>query len=94
MLGIVLVIMGQHTPDVMTVRILEAAIRGETKPVIMSKAFQSYEQLQKCLRSLIDEGLIDNYGRRFKTSDKGLRFIERSKQSSLNQNDRTHLVVA
>jgi predicted transcriptional regulator len=59
-------------------KILQAANGGITKTKIMYHAFLSYAQLQDYLRVLIQNDLLsyDLDTRTFKTTKKGLRFIE------------------
>ena len=59
--------------------ILEAANGGDTtKTKIMYAAFLSYDQLREYLRILTENGLLDydSNTRTFKTTEKGLRFLD------------------
>jgi predicted transcriptional regulator len=59
-------------------KILQAANGGITKTKIMYHAFLSYAQVQNYLKVLIQNDLLsyDLDTRKFKTTEKGLRFIE------------------
>ena len=62
--------------------ILEAANGGATKTKIMYKAFLSYAQLKEYLAMLIENGLMmrDIEGDLYRTTSKGIRFLETSRQ--------------
>jgi predicted transcriptional regulator len=65
--------------------ILEAANGGgATKTKIMYQAFLSYAQLKEYLTELTETGLLnyDAYTRQFKTTEKGLRFLDTFNQIS------------
>jgi predicted transcriptional regulator len=66
--------------------ILEAANGGggATKTKIMYQAFLSYAQLKEYLTELTETGLLnyDAYTRKFKTTEKGLRFLDTFNQIS------------
>jgi predicted transcriptional regulator len=57
---------------------------GATKTKIMYQAFLSYAQLKEYLTALTESGLLsyDAYTRKFKTTEKGLRFLESYNQIS------------
>jgi predicted transcriptional regulator len=68
------------------IEILDAANRGGgvTKTKIMYKAFLSYAQLKEYLTELTETGLL-NYDvdtRQFKTTEKGLQFLDTFNQIS------------
>jgi len=64
--------------------ILKTALDGKIKTHIMYKAKLSYAQLNEYLPSLVDNGFLENtvmkqkrrHKRVFRTTSKGLRFIE------------------
>jgi predicted transcriptional regulator len=66
------------------VEILRTAVEGRIKTHIMYKAKLSYAQLNEYLPLLIDKGFLENTSIRqkrnmkrvYKTTDKGLRFLE------------------
>ena len=62
-------------------QILEAANGGTTKTKIMYKAFLSYAQLKEYLGRLIDNELLtmESAGI-FKTTSKGLRFLDATRK--------------
>jgi predicted transcriptional regulator len=58
-------------------QILESANGGATKTRIMYRAFLSYAQLKEYLEMLISNGLLSNdVAGVYKTTSKGLRFLE------------------
>ena len=61
--------------------ILEAANGGATKTKIMYKAFLSYAQLKEYLAMLVQNDLLarDIEGDKYRTTSKGLRFLETSR---------------
>jgi predicted transcriptional regulator len=63
-------------------QILEAANGGATRPKIMYKAFLSFIQLREFVMVLIKSGLLsyDEETQTFKTTEKGLRFLDAYKQ--------------
>jgi predicted transcriptional regulator len=66
--------------DIISV-ILDAANGGGgglTKTKIMYKAYLSHSQMKEYLSVLIESGLLgyDVYTRKFKTTEKGLRFLD------------------
>ena len=63
-------------------QILEAANGGSTKTKIMYKAFLSFIQLREFLTVLTQNGLLnyDAATETFKTTEKGLRFLNAYKQ--------------
>jgi predicted transcriptional regulator len=69
--------------DIM-VEILKTAINGKVKTHIMYKARLSYAQLNAYLPRLVENGFLENlkirrrkdYKRVFKTTQKGIKFIE------------------
>jgi len=72
--------------DIISV-ILTAANGGDadlTKTKIMYKAYLSHSQMKECLSVLIESGLLgyDVYTRKFKTTEKGLRFLDTYNQMS------------
>jgi predicted transcriptional regulator len=66
------------------VEILRTSVEGKIKTHIMYKAKLSYAQLNEYLPLLIDKGFLENTSIRhkrnlkrvYKTTDKGLRFLE------------------
>lgn len=62
--------------------ILEAANGGATKTKIMYRAFLSYAQLKEYLAMLTENGLMmrDIDGDLYRTTSKGIRFLETSRQ--------------
>jgi len=58
--------------------ILEAANGGITKTRIMYRAFLSYTQMKENLTALTEKDLLryNEDTRRFKTTEKGLRFLD------------------
>ena len=70
--------------DIVSV-ILDAANGGGlTKTKIMYQAYLSHDQMKEYLRLLIENGLLgyDVYTRKFKTTEKGLRFLHAYTQMS------------
>jgi predicted transcriptional regulator len=65
-----------------TSQILEAANGGATRPKIMYKAFLSFIQLREFLMVLTKSDLLsyDGETQTFKTTEKGLRFLDAYKQ--------------
>jgi predicted transcriptional regulator len=63
-------------------QILEAANGGATRTKIMYKAFLSFIQLRDFLMVLTKSGLLsyDGETQTFKTTEKGLRFLDAYKQ--------------
>ena len=59
-------------------QILEAANGGITKTKVMYKAFLSYTQMNENLTALIEKDLLryDENTRIFRTTEKGLRFLD------------------
>jgi predicted transcriptional regulator len=59
-------------------QILEVANGGATRTKIMYKAFLSYSQMKEYLTILTDNDLLsyDEVTRVFKTTEKGLRFLQ------------------
>jgi predicted transcriptional regulator len=59
-------------------QILETANGGSTKSQIMYKAYLSYAQLKEYLTMLLESNLIEYIEgeRRFKTTTKGIKFID------------------
>jgi predicted transcriptional regulator len=57
--------------------ILDAANGGVTKTKIMYHTFLSYNQLKECLGVLTENDLLnyDAYTQTFKTTEKGLKFL-------------------
>jgi predicted transcriptional regulator len=60
--------------------ILEAANGGATKTRIMYKAFLSYEQLKEYLAMLTQNSLLSRQGDNYKTTSKGIRFLESTRE--------------
>src|SRR5919202_356851 len=60
--------------------ILEAANGGATKTKIMYKAFLSYAQLKEYLAVLIQNSLMSREGDNYKTTSKGIRFLESTRE--------------
>jgi len=58
------------------VEILKVALEGATKTQIMYGANLSYSSLRRYLELLEGIGLLENKGRVYRTTDKGLRFLE------------------
>jgi predicted transcriptional regulator len=60
-------------------QILEAANGGASKTRIMYKAVLSYNQMKECVKLLTEKGLL-GYDQQevqtFKTTEKGLRFLD------------------
>jgi predicted transcriptional regulator len=60
-------------------QILEAANGGASKTKIMYKAVLSYNQMKECVKLLTEKGLL-GYDQQevqtFKTTEKGLRFLD------------------
>ena len=58
-------------------QILHAANRGMPETKIMYKVFLSYEQIQKYLDILIQNGLLEylQVTQEYKTTEKGLKFL-------------------
>ena len=57
------------------VEILKVALEGATKTQIMYGANLSYTSLRRYLKLLEGIGLLENKGRIYRTTDKGLRFL-------------------
>ena len=64
--------------------ILDAANGGATKTKIMYHAFLSYAQMKEYLTVQTESELLnyDAYTRKFKTTEKGLRFLDAYNQIS------------
>ena len=62
--------------------ILEAANGGATKTKIMYKAFLSYAQLQEYLAMLIANSLLMREGDIYKTTSRGIGFLQTTRQLS------------
>ena len=60
--------------------ILEAANGGATKTKIMYKAFLSYAQLKEYLAILAENGLLANDVATYKTTSKGIKFLNTARQ--------------
>jgi predicted transcriptional regulator len=60
--------------------ILEAANGGATKTKIMYKAFLSYAQLKEYLAVLIQNSLLSREGDNYKTTSKGIRFLQTTRE--------------
>jgi predicted transcriptional regulator len=81
--------------DIISV-ILDAANGGTdglTKTKIMYQAYLSHEQIKEYLSVLIESELLnyDVYTRKFKTTEKGLRFLEiYNKMSDVTKTQRQH----
>jgi predicted transcriptional regulator len=61
--------------------ILEAANGGgATKTKIMYKAFLSYAQLKEYLAILIENGLLSREADNYKTTSKGIRFLQTTRE--------------
>jgi predicted transcriptional regulator len=62
--------------------ILGAANGGATRTKIMYKAYLSYNQLKEYLTLLTENNLLsyDPYSQTFKTTEKGLRFLDTCNQ--------------
>ena len=61
--------------------ILEAANGGgATKTKIMYKAFLSYAQLKDYLAMLIENSLLSREGDNYKTTSKGIRFLQTTRE--------------
>ena len=61
--------------------ILEAANGGDaTKTKIMYKAFLSYAQLKEYLAILIENSLLSHEGNNYKTTSKGIRFLQTTRE--------------
>ena len=60
--------------------ILEAANGGATKTKIMYKAFLSYAQLKEYLAILIENSLMSREGDNYKTTSKGIRFLQTTRE--------------
>jgi predicted transcriptional regulator len=73
-------------------RILEAANGGATKTKIMYKAFLSFIQLREFLTVLTQNDLLsyDEATETFKTTEKGLRFLDAYKQLGDMMNAEKH----
>ncbi len=70
--------MGNRSRTEIVGSILDAANGGRSKSKIMYTAFLSYSQLNEYLSILIENNLLEYLDRdnKFKTSDKGLFFLE------------------
>ena len=71
--------MGYRTWPEIIARILEiAATGGVSKSKIMIRAYLSYAQSKEYLEVLLANGLIDydQSSQKFKTNDKGVRFLQ------------------
>jgi predicted transcriptional regulator len=66
----------------LTSSILEAANGGggATKTKIMYKAFLSYAQLKDYLAMLIENSLLSREGDNYKTTSKGIRFLQTTRE--------------
>jgi len=62
--------------------ILEAANGGATKTKIMYKAFLSYAQLKEYLAMLIGNSLLMREGDIYKTTSRGIGFLQTTRQLS------------
>jgi predicted transcriptional regulator len=62
--------------------ILEAANGGATKTKIMYKAFLSYAQLKEYLAMLIANSLLMREGDIYKTTSRGIGFLQTTRQLS------------
>ena len=62
--------------------ILEAANGGATKTKIMYKAFLSYAQLKEYLTMLIANNLLMHEGDIYKTTSRGIGFLQTTRQLS------------
>jgi predicted transcriptional regulator len=62
--------------------ILEAANGGATKTKIMYKAFLSYAQLKEYLAMLIENNLLSREGDIYRTTSKGIGFLQTTRQLS------------
>ena len=62
--------------------ILEAANGGATKTKIMYKAFLSYAQLKEYLAMLIANSLLMREGDIYKTTSRGIVFLQTTRQQS------------
>ena len=62
--------------------ILEAANGGATKTKIMYKAFLSYAQLKEYLAMLIENSLLLREGDIYKTTSRGIGFLQTTRQLS------------
>ena len=60
--------------------ILEAANGGATNTKIMYKAFLSYAQLKEYLAILIENSLLSREGDNYKTTSKGIRFLQTTRE--------------
>ena len=70
--------------DEIITSILQAAYGGAAKTTIMYKAFITYDQLNEFLSLLVEKGLIEyrEGERSFKTTDKGLSFLQSNVKST------------
>src|SRR6266496_1894690 len=73
-----------RSPDEIITSILQAAYGGAAKTTIMYKAFITYDQLNEFLSLLVEKGLIEyrEGERSFKTTDKGLSFLQSNVKST------------
>jgi len=64
--------------DIVIEILRKTSSRAYSKTLIMSNVGLSYAQVQKYLRKLLEEGLIEaNSERSYKTTKKGLEFLEK-----------------
>ncbi len=70
--------------DIVIEILRKTSSRAYSKTLIMSNVGLSYAQVQKYLRKLLEEGLIEaNSERSYKTTKKGLEFLEKCSQCIL-----------
>jgi predicted transcriptional regulator len=72
-----------RSPTEITIQILEVVngyqdSEGLTQTILMNKLFLSHEQMKECLMLLIEDDLLsyDSTMRTFKTTEKGLTFLQ------------------
>jgi predicted transcriptional regulator len=56
--------------------ILEAAKEGASRTKILYKAMLSYTQARDYLTALLDAGLVEKVDNTFKTTEKGIQFLQ------------------
>lgn len=70
--------------DIVIEILRKTSSRAYSKTLIMSNVGLSYAQVQKYLRKLLEEGLIEaNSERSYKTTKKGLEFLKKCSQCIL-----------
>jgi predicted transcriptional regulator len=68
-----------------TIAILKAARQGVLKTRLINSVAMSYEQSVKYLEFLKTNGFVENYGKLYKTTEKGLELIDEFESSPLTQ---------